>query len=197
MTLAESLQRGPSLVTCSGDKLLGGPQAGLILGRRSLVEKLARSPVQRALRCDKLTLAALEATLREYAQAGGPADLPLLADLKTPQATLQRRARILRDRVAEDLPEGWRIGVERGTAAVGGGSFAERPVPSFRVVLTPPRESWVTRLQEGLRRARPAVLALAGQGAVRFDLRACAAEELDALAKAVTAQVRALERPRR
>src|SRR5213076_3100237 len=89
-TPAESLRGGADLVTFSGDKLLGGPQAGVAVGRIDLVERLRRHPLQRALRADKLTLAALEGTLRLYLDA--PARIPVLRMLKQDAATVRARA---------------------------------------------------------------------------------------------------------
>src|SRR5439155_18086355 len=108
---ATALRAGAALVTASGDKLLGGPQAGLLLGRTEVVERLRRHPLARALRVDKLTLAALEATLR------GPQP-PVWQALRIPAATLAQRAEALRSRLAA---AGVPASVTAAEAVVGGG----------------------------------------------------------------------------
>jgi L-seryl-tRNA(Ser) seleniumtransferase len=120
---ATALRAGAALVTASGDKLLGGPQAGLLLGEASLVERLRRHPAARALRVDKLTLAALEATLR------GPA-APVAVALSTPIAELTARA----DELVAALP-GLDAHVVASTAAVGGGGAPGVELPSVAVSL--------------------------------------------------------------
>jgi L-seryl-tRNA(Ser) seleniumtransferase len=151
---ATVLGQGADLVTTSGDKLLGGPQAGLLFGRAGLVEALRRHPLARALRVDKLTLAALEATL-----TGPPT--PTAHALHAGSAELQARAAVLADRLRA-------AGVEASTrdtgSVVGGGGAPGVVLPSAAVVL--PAE-----YAERLRTGSPAVLGRVEQGALLLDLR--------------------------
>jgi L-seryl-tRNA(Ser) seleniumtransferase len=140
--VADRITAGAALVTFSGDKLLGGPQSGMIVGRRDLIAKLKAHPLKRALRCDKLTLAALEATIRIYSRAEDPGrELPTLRLMRRRPAEL----RIVAERVREILRE--RLGPEFAVAAVGAeseigsGSLPTERLESVAVRVTHPRKS--------------------------------------------------------
>jgi L-seryl-tRNA(Ser) seleniumtransferase len=147
-TVLESLQWA-DLVLFSGDKLLGGPQAGIILGRSALIQNLARHPLARALRIDKLTMAALEATLRERL-LGRP--LPVQSMLAAPVEELRRRAALWMVKLAERGVESELIEAD---SAVGGGSVPERGLPSVLLALGGP----ASKLAAALRRGTPPVIA--------------------------------------
>ncbi len=171
------LDAGAALVTASGDKLLGGPQAGLLLGRAELVSRLARHPIARALRVDKLTVAALEATL---AGPAGPVAQALAAD----PAELTRRARRIADRLAG---AGVDASAQETQAAVGGGGAPGKPVDSAAVSL-PAGLAEPLRAGEQVRRGlMPAVVGRVEAGRLLLDLRAVAPEEDEVLAGAVVA----------
>lgn len=165
---ATTLTAGADLVVASGDKLLGGPQAGLLLGRREVVDRLRRHPLARALRVDKLTLAALEATLR------GP-EPPVRQQLSTRLADLRARA----DRLAAALAE---EGVDAvavdSIAAVGGGGAPEVDLPSAAVSLPPD-------LADRLRANDPPVVARVEHGRCLLDLRSVAPQDDELLLDAV------------
>lgn len=127
-TLREALSDGADIVTASGDKLLGGPQCGLILGTPMAVAAIRRHPLSRAVRIDKLTLAALEATLRLYLQ-GRELEIPVWRYLARPPAEVRQSA----ERIAKAL--GDRARVESGSTEVGGGSLPGASVPSYRVTI--------------------------------------------------------------
>ena len=149
------LAAGADLVTCSGDKLLGGPQAGILGGDADLVHRLRRHPLARALRVDKLTLAALEATLR------GPRP-PVIEGLEADAGDLLERAR----RLADDLTSaGVPAEAVRSVAAVGGGGAPGVDLPSAAVALP-------ERFAGALREGRPAVLGRVSEGRCLLDLRA-------------------------
>jgi L-seryl-tRNA(Ser) seleniumtransferase len=177
-TAAASLAAGADLVCFSGDKLLGGPQAGIVVGRGDLVERLRRHPLQRALRADKLTLAALEGTL---ALALDPArarrEIPVLRMLHEPPAAVRARA----DRLAA-LVGGE---VEATVARVGGGALPLAELPSFACAVEEP-------LAPLLRAGAPPVVALVRDGRTLLDVRALRDDELDELAAAVAAARAAL-----
>ena len=173
-----SVSTGADLVLFSGDKLLGGPQAGLIAGRKSLVAKVERDPLARAVRPDKMTLAALGAALAEMATSGKS---PVRVMLELGVAVLTARAERLRGRL---LIEGVTADVVSSVAYAGGGSTPGEGVPSMAVAVS------VAGLSEGelaarLRTGDPAVLARVRAGRVVLDLRAVFEREDDELAGAV------------
>jgi L-seryl-tRNA(Ser) seleniumtransferase len=165
---ATALRAGGALVTASGDKLLGGPQAGIILGRGDLVTLLRRHPLARALRVDKLTLAALEATVRDAAP-------PVLRALRTDVDSLRSRA----VRIAARLGSAG-AGVVDSAAAVGGGGAPGHELRSVAIALP---ESLALPLREG----RPAVVGRVVRGRLLLDLRSVDPDQDDALAAAVLA----------
>ena len=169
-TPAESLGAGADLVCFSGDKLLGGPQAGVVVGRAELVERLRRHPLQRALRADKLTLAALEGTL-----ALGPESrnsVPVLRMLDEPVEAVRARAGRLAELVGGE--------VEDTVARVGGGALPLAELPSAACAVE-------ERLAEALRLGDPPVVALVRDGRTLLDCRTLTDEEVDEVAAAVLA----------
>jgi L-seryl-tRNA(Ser) seleniumtransferase len=164
----DSLSAGADLVCFSGDKLLGGPQAGIVAGRADLVERLRRHPLQRALRVDKLTLAALEGTLRLHLDA--PARVPVLRMLGEDAGGVRARA--------ERLAQMTGGAVEETVARVGGGALPLSEIPSFACALD---ES----LAALLRACDPPVIGIVRDGRLLLDCRTLADEELDEVAAAV------------
>jgi L-seryl-tRNA(Ser) seleniumtransferase len=164
----ESLAAGADLVCFSGDKLLGGPQAGIVVGRAELVEKLRRHPLHRAVRADKLTLAALEGTLRVYLDA--PERIPVLRMLRDDASTVRARA----ERLAS-LVDG---AVEETVARVGGGALPLAELPSFACAVE-------ERLAAPLRTGEPPVVGIVRDGKLLLDCRTLADDEVDEVAAAV------------
>ncbi len=162
-TAAQSLKDGAHLVLVSGDKLLGGPQGGIVLGTRELVERCRRHPLSRALRADKMLLAALEATLRVY-RAGRAAEIPALAAIHASQEVLHQRA----TKLALDLQErGVRCAVVDCEGQVGGGSLPLVRLPGAGVAL----EGSAALLLAALRAGDPAVMAIVREGRATLDVR--------------------------
>ena len=146
-TLQGSVRAGADAVTCSGDKLLGGPQAGILVGKKSCLDVLKRHPLLRALRVDKMTLAALEATLRAYADGSAVSTLPTLAMLAASPEELRAQARTLCEKLTE---RGISAEVLAEGDAVGGGSVPAQTLPGFAAAVTPRHYNRTT----GLMRSR-------------------------------------------
>lgn len=170
-TPADSLRAGADLVTFSGDKLLGGPQAGVVVGRADLVERLRRHPLQRALRADKLTLAALEGTLG-LALDGSSGAIPVLRMLHEPIEDVRARAEKLATLVGGE--------VEDTVARVGGGALPLAELPSAACAVE-------ERLAEPLRLGDPPVIAVVRDGRTLLDCRTLMDLEVEEAAAAVLA----------
>jgi L-seryl-tRNA(Ser) seleniumtransferase len=178
----EVLAAGADLVTFSGDKLLGGPQMGLVVGRRDLVQALDRNPLKRALRVDKARLAAMTAVLRLHADAPEAlADaLPLLRQLGTSTGELERRAHALRARIADHYLPHFRVDVVATRAQVGSGALPTTEVESRALRFTaadPSRPGRVAALARALREGEPAIIGRVHDDALLLDLRAADAGE--------------------
>ncbi len=175
---ADALANGADLVVFSGDKLLGGPQAGIVLGRTDLVDRLRRHPIARAVRVDKMQIAALEAVLRQHASGHAP-ELPAWRMLREPAADVRRRAEALAIALDGEL-EGARV--VPCTSAVGGGSLPETAIPSFGVeVRAPDPSAMAARLRTG----SPPVFCRVTERGVLLDVRTVAGDETHDLVRAV------------
>jgi L-seryl-tRNA(Ser) seleniumtransferase len=171
----EALREGADLVLFSGDKLLGGPQAGIALGRLGPIERMRRSPLARALRCDKLQLAALAWTLRALLRDDAFLRIPTLRMLTEPAERLQARAAAL-----FELARGAgydKVQVLREPSRVGGGSLPELELPSHVVRIDP--DHGAEALARALRAANPALVARIREGALLLDVRTLAPEEIE------------------
>ena len=168
------LTAGAHLVTFSGDKLLGGVQAGLIAGRKDLVTQLKSNPLKRALRADKVTLAMLDATLKLYEEPDqAPLKIPLLRLLTTPLAVLEKRAGRLRDALAGRLA-GYDLEVFPSDAQIGSGAVPDKTLESRAVVIRHTASRQVRDLEQRLRRLPQPVVGRIRQGALWLDIRAVA-----------------------
>ncbi|MCB9797016.1 MAG: L-seryl-tRNA(Sec) selenium transferase [Alphaproteobacteria bacterium] len=175
--VAEVLADGADLVCFSGDKLLGGPQAGIIAGKAELVRACRKHPLYRALRLDKVALAALEATLR-VALRGDPDRIPALRMLRMSQQEVGERAEALASRLRPLAPEGVRVSVEDDLGYSGGGALPGEGLPT-RVVALRGREP--TALARALRLGSPPVVARVARDAVLLDPRTLLPGETEAL----------------
>ena len=182
-TVQTSVGGGADLVCFSGDKMLGGPQAGIIVGRRTLVQQLQRHPLMRALRVDKLTLAALEGTLLEYHAGRAAATIPVLAMLSLSAEQIEARAQALADRL---YAAGWHVSLMSGESAVGGGSAPG--VTLDTVLLALERDGMrPDAIERRLRSGDPPVIARIQDDRVVLDLRTVLEEQDAVLADTLSA----------
>ena len=184
--VSQGIAAGADLVLFSGDKLLGGPQAGIIAGKAALIATVERDPLMRAFRCDKMTLAALEATLRLHRNPERIREtIPTLAMLTMPLAALRRRAETFAVRL-RTLPEIRSLEVRDDVAFVGGGSLPDVALPTVVIAVTAAchsEDAFAARLRSGT----PAVMARIHAGWVVFDLRTVFYRQEDALLGAILA----------
>jgi L-seryl-tRNA(Ser) seleniumtransferase len=167
---ADSIRTGADLVLFSGDKLLGGPQCGIIVGRKKLVAEVARHPLSRALRIDKMTLAALYATLRLYRDPQQAEQrIPLLALLSTPLENLRNRAERLAPQIAATRGVREAVVVESITY-LGGGSVPTQQIPTYCISVAPAQGS-IDQFAQRLRSGEPAVMGRIQHDRLLFDLR--------------------------
>ena len=178
-TVREALDAGAGVVTMSGDKLLGGPQAGLVLGDARYVADMRRNPLARAFRVDRATLAALEATLALYRDPDlARRDIPVLRMLAAPLDEIRQRAQHVLSAVREG---GVRSDLVESTATVGAGAFPTAELPSVALALDGDAERWSARLRAG----DPPVVGRVHSGRLLLDLRTVPIETMDALVSAV------------
>lgn len=187
-TVQESIAAGADLVTFSGDKLLGGPQAGLIVGRAAMLEQLKRHPLARALRVDKTTLAGLEATLLSYVRGRATAEIPVWQMIAAAPEQLRARAETLAARLQA---AGIATEIVACQSAVGGGSLPGETLPSVALALALPVASNNARphspdaLARALRLGNPGVVARIADERLLFDLRTVLPEQDDTLAMCI------------
>jgi L-seryl-tRNA(Ser) seleniumtransferase len=184
----ESIAAGADLVMFSGDKLLGGPQAGVIVGRSEFVERIERNPLARALRVDKLTLAALSATLTSLSHPRQAArERPLWMMIATSVEELQQRARRIAEQV-KSRTSGWTVDITTSTAYLGGGSLPDQGLDSFAISIAG-RDKSEQELAQRLRTGTPPIVGRLERGCVILDLRAVLPEQDENLIEALVTAV--------
>lgn len=178
-TVQESLASGADVVTFSGDKLLGGPQAGYLLGRKELIEQMRTHPLTRAVRLDKIAIAGIEATLRHYLLNEAQRTIPIWQMIAADPQALKRRA----GRWARQLKQaGVKVSVLQGASTVGGGSLPGETLPTWLLALETASPDQFART---LRTGHPAVIPRIGEDRVLFDTRTVLPEEDKALVQAI------------
>jgi L-seryl-tRNA(Ser) seleniumtransferase len=179
--VADSLRAGVDLVTWSGDKLFGGPQAGILLGAAELIDRMRRNPLLRTFRVDKMTLAALEATIALYRDPDRAARrVPVLRMLREPAESVERRARAALERFTDHPPA--IVDVQATGAVVGGGSFPGFELPSFAWSV---RGVDLDRLAAECRAGHPPLIGRIQEDAFRLDFRTIAPEDEGAVAESL------------
>jgi L-seryl-tRNA(Ser) seleniumtransferase len=183
-TVQEVLSEGPDLITFSGDKLMGGPQAGVILGKKDLVEAIRKNQLARALRIDKLTLVALEETLKRYRdEADAIREIPTLRMICEPYDLLKRKARKLARMIGRHSVNG-SVGTVDGVSKVGGGALPLLELPSRLVCLSPGRLS-VQFMENWLRSYDPPIVGRVDKERLLLDVRTIQDQEMKIVAQAV------------
>jgi L-seryl-tRNA(Ser) seleniumtransferase len=181
-TVQASIEAGVDLVCFSGDKMLGGPQSGIIAGRKALVDRLRAHPLMRAVRADKLTYAILEATLAEYLAGRAATTVPVQRMLHAGAEEIEQRARALGDRLAAG---GWTVALVTGWSAVGGGSAPGLGLPTVLLAIERNGQA-AAATEQWLRTLDPPVVARIENDRVVLDLRTVLPEQDHSLGSALT-----------
>lgn len=184
-TVQESVQAGVDIITFSGDKLLGGPQAGIIIGKSHWIERMKKNPLTRAFRVDKLTMAALEATLKLYLnEEDAIAKLPTLRMITEGVDAIEARANVLKDRLLA-LDKGINVVISADYSQVGGGSLPLEKLPTRVLQITYPGLS-VNHLEERLRSNRIPIITRISEERLILDLRTIKERDYEIIAEAFT-----------
>ena len=183
-TVQESVKSGADLITFSGDKLLGGPQAGIIVGSKEVIDKIRANPLTRALRIDKLTLAALESTLRLYRdEKTAISSIPTLNLLTTPKPVIERRADRLSARLAANAPSELEIKTLYRSSKAGGGALPLLDLPSVCIGVTMPLLS-ANAIEKSMRTNTPPVIGRIEEDTFLMDLRTIRDDEIELIGTA-------------
>lgn len=189
-TVQEVIRQGADLVTFSGDKLLGGPQAGIIVGKEKLIQKLQENPMLRALRIDKMTFAALEATLMQYLdEEKALQDIPTIRMLTQPLEVIRKRAGKIRASLKKSISGQVDLKIIPDQSRAGGGSLPETDFPTYAVSVKPSGIS-VNALEERLRLGDPPVIARIQGDALLVDARTIQDREIKILANCLVAALK-------
>jgi L-seryl-tRNA(Ser) seleniumtransferase len=179
----EIVEQGVDIISFSGDKLLGSAQAGIIVGRDAIVSRLRKHPLYRALRSDKLRLAALEATLVSHQRDVAQAEIPTIQMLALTAAELEQRARGVVEAVGQT--NGLRLELQAGESAVGGGAGPTSTLPTMLIAITHSQKS-AQEIEHQLRTFSPPIISRISEGKVLLDLRTVFDDELPVLLNALT-----------
>lgn len=179
-TVQESIKKGVDVVTFSGDKLLGGPQVGIIVGRRKYIEEMKKNPLTRAFRVDKFTISALEATLRYYFdEERAINEIPTLKMLTMSMEEIEKKTKVLQERILEKIEDpGMTIHIENSYSEVGGGSLPLEKLPTKCIVVTLEKMS-TQAFENNLRRFHIPIITRLYKDKIYFDLRTISNEEFD------------------
>lgn len=184
-TVQEVVAHGADIVTFSGDKLLGGPQAGIIVGKKEFVEAIRKNQLNRALRIDKLTLVALEETLRLYRDPDvAIKEIPTLSMICQPYDRLKRKARRLLRMIKDKKGNAFSVDIQNGSSMVGGGALPLCEIKTALIPLKPARMS-ASRIEEWLRSYDPPIICRVEKDNVLLDVRTMKDEELKIVVKAI------------
>ena len=184
-TVQDAIRTGVDVVTFSGDKLLGGPQAGIILGKKDILESIKVNPLMRALRIDKLTLAALESTLLLYLdEKRAMEEIPTLRMLGLDIRKLKRRGNRLLKRLQEKVKKGVQFTLREDVSQVGGGALPLQELPTIILSVKSPDRP-VNSLEDSLRKGDPPIISRISKDELVFDMRTVFDEEIPILAQGI------------
>jgi L-seryl-tRNA(Ser) seleniumtransferase len=184
-TVMDSVRSGADLVTFSGDKLLGGPQAGIIAGTRPVIEKIRKNPLTRALRIDKLTLAALESTLRAYRdEPSAMEEIPTLYMLTCPMGDIEKKAKKLANLLDQTGSGQIRCRIIESVSRPGGGSMPLLELPTLCVAISIKGLS-AALIDKRLRQQRPAIAGRIESDTFLMDMRTVLSDEIEMISGAV------------
>lgn len=184
-TVQEAIKTGVDLITFSGDKLLGGPQAGIILGKKDIIESVKKNPLTRALRIDKLTLASLESTLLIYLdQKRAIKEIPVLRMLTTDIKLLKARGRRLMNKLSKKMNKDIQMSLKEDISQVGGGALPLQKLPTVVLSIKPLSFS-VNTLEEKLRMREPPIISRIQKNELILDMRTVSDEEIPSLASGI------------
>jgi L-seryl-tRNA(Ser) seleniumtransferase len=184
--VAESLQAGISVVSFSGDKMLGGPQAGIIAGSREIVDRVRSNPLMRALRSDKMTYAALEATLRLYERGAALSEVPVIRSIAITREQIAERASRFVESIAKLADGRLKVTLEDGWSVIGGGSAPEVKLPTMLVALQD-TSTTAAEFEERLRGYNTPIIARTERDRVVLDLRTVETDEEAIILAAIAA----------
>lgn len=183
-TVASALKAGADIITFSGDKLLGGPQAGVIIGKARFVQRLKKHPLARAVRVDKFTIAALEATLKAYFDPQKALEeIPTLRMISMPLEELRSRAEKLARMLKEKVAERFELRVEDEVSRAGGGALPLAELPTAVVSVVPKHDS-VVEIEKKLRANKPPIIVRIKEEKILLDVRTILPEEYDEIVEA-------------
>jgi len=192
-TVQEAIQTGVDVITFSGDKLLGGPQGGIILGKKSILDLIKTNPLTRALRIDKLTLAALESTLLLYLdEKRAMQEVPTLQILGLDKNRLNRRGRRLLKRLSGMAMKGVQLSLREDVSQVGGGALPLQELPTMVLAIKPLNFS-VNDFEEKLRRGEPPIISRISKNELILDMRTIFDEEISSLAAGIEKALKQLQ----
>ena len=183
-TVKEAIDAGYDVVTFSGDKLLGGPQAGIVVGKKALLDKMRAHPLTRALRTDKVTLTALEVTMRQYLQPEQAlAKIPVLQMIGQSQEVLFEKASSLKTKIQE-LSTEWELSIIEGESQVGGGSYPGATLPTKLLELFHPKVG-AAQIEAHLRANYIPIIARVHQDRIQFDVRTVKEQDFEIIVQAL------------
>jgi L-seryl-tRNA(Ser) seleniumtransferase len=184
-TVQDIIKTGVDIVTFSGDKLLGGPQAGIILGREKLIQKIQKNPLLRAVRIDKMTLASLETTFMQYLdEEKAVKEIPTLRMLTESPDTIKKRAKKIYTSLKKEISNHAEIEIVKDQSQAGGGSLPEVSLPTFAVSIKPLNVS-VNELEKRLRLGNPPLIARIKENTLLIDARTVQEKEIKSLVNCV------------
>jgi L-seryl-tRNA(Ser) seleniumtransferase len=184
--VSDSIRVGADVVTFSGDKLLGGPQAGIIVGKKQYIDQIKKNQLARALRCGKLTFAALEATLRLFLDREKLIEHhPVLKFMLRTESELDQQAEELRSRLMDVIGDRGEVDIEQGLSEVGGGSLATESLPT-RLVLFILNKCTPEGLARKLRLSDPPIISRILNNKIAMDMRTIRQDEIDFIIKAIS-----------